>query len=56
MTVPVSDAKILLIVRAVPPSKALGLDGFHAIFYQQYWHILGPSVIALVREFFQDIL
>ena len=27
------------------PTKALGLDDFHANFYQNFWSIMGPGVI-----------
>ncbi|XP_074314560.1 uncharacterized protein LOC141649779 [Silene latifolia] len=30
------------------PLKALGPDGMNALFYQTYWHIVGPSVTRLV--------
>lgn len=26
------------------PLKAPGVDGFPAIFFQRYWHIIGPDI------------
>lgn len=33
------------------PTKALGLDGFHALFYQKYWDIKGLEVLRVVLSF-----
>lgn len=27
------------------PTKASGLDGFPALFYQRFWEILGPNTV-----------
>ena len=34
------------------PHKAPGLDGFHPVFFQRYWNMVGPSVITYVRNIF----
>lgn len=34
------------------PFKALGLDGFQAIFFKQYWHIVGEDVWRMVSGAF----
>ncbi|KAA3477129.1 reverse transcriptase [Gossypium australe] len=31
-------------VKLMPPLKAPGVEGFSAIFFQRYWHIVGPEV------------
>lgn len=34
----------------IGPSKALGSDGFHALFYQRCWDVIGPQVSLSVLE------
>lgn len=36
----------------MPPLKAPGVDGFHVIFYQSQWQVVGPSVCKVVKEVF----
>lgn len=31
-------------VKSVAPPKARGKDGFPALFYKRYWHIVGPQI------------
>jgi hypothetical protein len=35
------------------PYKAPGPDGFHCIFFKQYWHIVGEDIFQLVSKAFQ---
>lgn len=35
------------------PTKAPGPDGFHAIFFQTFWDIVGGDVVALVQNWWR---
>ncbi|GMJ03875.1 hypothetical protein HRI_004056700 [Hibiscus trionum] len=41
---PISKDEFHQAVKQMAPLKASGLDGFPALFYQQYWHIVGEDV------------
>lgn len=41
---PFTDEEIWVAVKGIAPLKASEIDGFLPLFYQQYWHILGPKV------------
>ena len=45
---PFSAAEVLSALKSMHPSKAPGPDGFHTVFYQKYWHIVGDQVLSLV--------
>ena len=38
---------------SLPPLKALGSDGYHAICFHWNWNILGPSIIHVIQEIFE---
>ena len=46
-TIPLPD-EIYKALRHLPSLKAPGLDGFHALFFQTNWHVLGQSVIQII--------
>ncbi|KAE8697819.1 hypothetical protein F3Y22_tig00110610pilonHSYRG00557 [Hibiscus syriacus] len=46
----VSDAEIKQVVFEMGPLKALGIDGIHALLYQQNWSTIGHSVCKFVKE------
>ncbi|KAA3488752.1 reverse transcriptase [Gossypium australe] len=39
-----TEGEIFQAVKEMPPLKALGVDGFVAIFFQKYWHIVGTDI------------
>ena len=40
-------------ILSLPPLKVPVLDGYHAIFFQRNWNILGPSIIHVIQEIFE---
>lgn len=38
------EDEIVQVVKQMAPLKAPGVDGFHAVFFQRYWHIIGSEV------------
>ena len=47
--------EILQTLQALPPLKAPGLDGFHALFFQSNWSSLGLSIIQVIQEIFEHL-
>ena len=41
-------------LKDLPPLKAPGLDGYHALFFQTNWTNLGSSVIQVIQEIFEQ--
>lgn len=41
-------------VKSIGALKALELDGIHVSLYQNCWEIVGPSVVNLVKDFFNS--
>lgn len=50
----VSMEEVKEAMMGMAPLKALGPDGFHAMFYQKYWSIVGVSMYNLVVDFFSN--
>ena len=50
---PVTSSEILKAVKELGALKAPGKDGFPGLFFQRYWHIVGDSVIMVVKQFFE---
>lgn len=38
-----AGGEIIEVLKGMGPTKASGIDGFPAIFYQKYWHIIGKD-------------
>ena len=44
--------EIFRTLQELPPLKAPGLDGYHALFFQTNWSSLGPSIIQVIQDIF----
>ena len=53
-TIPLPD-EILKALKHLPSLKAPGLDGFHALFLQTNWHVLGQSIIQIIQDIFEQL-
>jgi hypothetical protein len=49
---PFTETEIWEALRAMKPTKAPGPDGFHAIFYQSNWEVVGHDVIDFMNRVF----
>ena len=49
-----SEDEIKAALWSLKPFKALGPDGLHAGFFQNFWHAVGNSVIEEVQKIFAD--
>lgn len=49
-----SDMEIKEALFSISPDKALGPDGFSAIFYQSFWDIIGEDVTKDIKLFFSS--
>nr|KYP38636.1 Transposon TX1 uncharacterized [Cajanus cajan] len=47
-----SKEEVFVALKSMPSYKAPGPDGFQAIFYKMYWHIIGDDVWKVVRDAF----
>ena len=54
LTCPITKAEVFAALNSMQPYKAPGLDGFHCIFFKQYWHIVGDDIFRLVHTAFQE--
>ncbi|KAA3449628.1 reverse transcriptase [Gossypium australe] len=46
LTKPFSEEEVCNVVKSMPALKAPGIDGFAAIFFQRYWHIIGTDIVG----------
>lgn len=51
LTRPISFTEVKTTVFQMPSDKASGLDGMGASFLQEYWEIVGPSLVDAVRSY-----
>lgn len=45
-----TEEEVAVTLKQIHPSKAPGPDGMPPLFYQKYWHIVGPKVFKVVLE------
>jgi len=50
---PYSETEIFQALKAMHPSKAPGPDGFTALFFQQFWDVVGHDVCRVVLQVLQ---
>lgn len=48
----VTKEEVRLALQQMGSFKAPSLDGFHALFFKQYWEVVGDKVFAFVRNAF----
>jgi hypothetical protein len=51
---PFSDSEIDDIIKNLPNDKSLGPDGFNIEFIKSYWHIIGPDIKDLIKDFYNE--
>ena len=49
LTSPITKPKVFAALNSMKPYKAPGPDGFHCIFFKQYWHIVGDDIFQMVQ-------
>ena len=47
--------EIFQTLRELLPLKAPGPDGYHAIFFRTHWSSLGPSIIQVIQDIFEQL-
>ncbi|CAA0831454.1 Unknown protein, partial [Striga hermonthica] len=50
----ISESKVLGALKKMAPLKAPGVDGLHALFFQQKWKHVGPSVCAQIFDIWRE--
>ena len=51
---PPTDSEIRTSLFAMKPLKAPGPDGFHPIFFQKEWHIVGLEICSNIQKWFRN--
>ena len=52
LTDPITKAEVFPALNTMKPYKAPGPDRFQAIFFKQYWHVVGEDIFQLVKTSF----
>ena len=53
LTLPITDKEITDAVFSIGADRAPGFDGFTAVFYHQFWDLIGGDICNMVRHFFE---
>lgn len=56
LTAPVSSEEIKAAAFSVKGNSVPGEDGLAGIFYQKFWHVVGPSLSAEISQFFNTAI
>lgn len=51
-----AEGEILEALKGMGPTKASGADGFPAIFYQKYWHIVGKDTCNFCLDILNNVV
>lgn len=51
LTTPYTPKEVTDVLSKMSPLKSSGPDGFPALFYKRFWHVIGPTVTVSVLEF-----
>jgi hypothetical protein len=52
LTQQITKEEVLTALNQMHPLKAPGPDGFHGVFFRQYWHILGEDIYEMINQAF----
>ena len=54
LATPPTRADIEAAIQSFKPLKAPGLDGFHPVFFQKFWNIIGDSITDYIQGIFAE--
>ncbi|KAM1777719.1 hypothetical protein ACFX11_044342 [Malus domestica] len=54
LTAPVTEEEIIVAAFQIPPTRALGPDGFSGCFYQDHWETVGANVTRIIKAFWHS--
>jgi hypothetical protein len=54
LSTPPTEGEILEALTSLGSTRALGPDGFTALFYKKYWHLIKKDVLVSIDHFFNN--
>lgn len=51
LNAPFTEEEVWASIKNIPNEKSLGLDGYTCLFYQKYWSIIKPKLMAVSLKF-----